>query len=546
MKRIFFLLPVLLLAVVSDAQVWQWCILIKDSKENPGEAKAFLWIPENCKYLKGVVVAQNNMEESSILENPAFRKEMSELSFAEIWISPFFDHLFRFTEGAGETFIHMVNDLAVISGYQELKFAPVVPIGHSAAASWPYYFAAWKPERTLCAISVSGQWPYFRNPAFAPDIWGDRNIDFVPCLETMGEYEAANTWCNEGLRERAKHPLMPLSMLACPAEGHFAATAEKIKYIALYIKKAVQYRLPGNTPEGQVPRLKWVDPAHTGWLADKWRYNQLPVAPAAPVGKYTGDTTQAFWFFDEEMAHATMVYEARHRNQEPQLIGYIQDGKMVQQRNTHQQVNLKFEPEADGITFQLHTSFYDTVSDGSPRLPVWADMQAGSPIGHSQKGGPVTIDRITGPVIKVDDSTFRVWPQSGFEQNPHSYELWFAATHPGDEEYKPAVQQSQMIVPPQNTRGKEQHITFSPIPDQVPGQKGIRLAAVSDAGVPVNFSVMEGPAEITGNILNITGIPPRSRFPVKVSVTAWQYGSSREPQLQTAVPVTQTFWVHKK
>jgi hypothetical protein len=146
----------------------------------------------------------------------------------------------------------------------------------------------------------------------------------------------------------------------------------------------------------------------------------------------------------------------------------------------------------------------------------------------------------------VDDSTFRVWPQSGFEQNPHSYELWFAATHPGDEEYKPAVQQSQMIVPPQNTRGKEQHITFSPIPDQVPGQKGIRLAAVSDAGVPVNFSVMEGPAEITGNILNITGIPPRSRFPVKVSVTAWQYGSSREPQLQTAVPVTQTFWVHKK
>ena len=85
-----------------------------------------------------------------------------------------------------------------------------------AAASWPYYFAAWNPDRTLAAISVSGQWPFFRSPVFVPDIWGDRTIDFVPSLESMGEYEAAHTytWSDEGLRERQQHPLMPLSMLA--------------------------------------------------------------------------------------------------------------------------------------------------------------------------------------------------------------------------------------------------------------------------------------------------------------------------------------------
>ncbi len=128
----------------------------------------------------------------------------------------------------------MLLRLAEGSGYRELVTAPVVPLGHSAAASWPYYFAAWKPERTLAAISVSGQWPYFRDATFAPDIWGNRNIDFVPCLETMGEYEAADTWSNEGLKEREAHPRLPLSMLACPAEGHFASTTEKAAYIAFF------------------------------------------------------------------------------------------------------------------------------------------------------------------------------------------------------------------------------------------------------------------------------------------------------------------------
>jgi len=145
-----------------------------------------------------------------------------EMDFAEVWVAPFFDHLFRFNQGAGDTFNDFMDRLADESGYSELRHVPVAPIGHSAAASWPYYFAAWNPQRTLCALSVSGQWPYFRDARFAPDIWGGRNVDFVPCLESMGEFEAADTWSREGLSERQLHPLMPLSMLANPGQGHFA------------------------------------------------------------------------------------------------------------------------------------------------------------------------------------------------------------------------------------------------------------------------------------------------------------------------------------
>lgn len=304
----------------------------------------------------------------------------------------------------------------------------------------------------------------------------------------------------------------------------------------------MQYRLPkGANQLG----LRPIDPTNTGWLVDKWRKDEVPRAEAAPVGRYNGDPAQAFWYFDEELAKATLNYQARHRNKKVQLIGYVQNGKMVGQRNTHQQVNLKFEPLADGITFKLGAAFYDTIPGGSPRPAIWAEAPAGEHIGHVKNAGSITIQHITGPMIKLNDSTFRIQPQSGFWQNPHSYELWFAAIHPGDERYKPAVQQAQMLVPPLNTAGRVQQLTFSAIPDQRENEKGIKLNASSDANVPVSFYVQDGPAEIVGDRLNLLKVPPGSRFPVKVTVVAWQYGNSNEPKLQTAKPVINTFWIRR-
>lgn len=542
MKIKLQLLIVLLFAMLSipvRGAVWQWSVAVKTT-QNDKLCRAYLWIPPDCKKVKAFIFSQNNMEEHSILEDLEFRKAMGRIGVAQVWVSPAYDLFFNFNKGAGTIFNNLMNNLAEVSGYEELRNAPFIGMGHSAAASAPYYMAVWNPERALAAISVSGQWPYFRDPVFAPDIWGTRNIDFIPCLETMGEYEAAESVAIEGLKQRAAHPLLPLSMLASPAEGHFAGSTEKSQYIALYIKKVMQYRLPQGKKE---TRLRPVDPTKSGWLVNKWRKDELPRAEAAPVGSYKGDHAEAFWYFDEEMARATLDYQARHHNKKVQLIAYVQNGKKVAQRNTHQQVNLKFEPLSDGVTFNLGTVFYDTIPDGSPRPAIWAGAAAGEGIGHADNVKSITIERITGPMIRLNDTTFRIQPQSGFWQNQHSYELWFAASHPGDERYKPAVQQAQMLVPPRNTAGKVQHLTFLPIPDQTANKKEIKLQASSDANVPVSFYVQDGPAEIVGNQLNLLKIPPRSRFPVKVTVVAWQYGNSNEPKLQTAEPVINTFWI---
>ena len=52
-----------------------------------------------------------------------------------------------------------------------------------------------------------------------------------------------------------------------------------------------------------------------------------------------------------------------------------------------------------------------------------------------------------------------------------------------------------------------------------------------------------GPAYVDGNRLILTAIPPKTTYPVKVTVIAWQYGKNSDPKIKTAEPVKQTFYI---
>lgn len=528
------------LTFTTSAQVWQWSIPVKSATKQG--STAYLWVPEKARRVKAIVIAQHNMEEISILEDAYFRAEMAKLSFAIVWVSPSFNHFFNFKEGAGDVLELFLQDLADSSGYEELGYVPLVPIGHSAAASWPYYLAAWKPGRLLCAISTSGQWPYFRHAQFAPDIWGVRNIDFIPCLETMGEYEAAASWGKEGLKERNEHPYMPLSMLACPGEGHFASSEKKNRYIAFYIKKAAQYRMPGGYTAHAPAQLKPINPTKTGWLMEKWEPGQEVRVNPAPVNEYTGDTAKAFWFFDEEMVRLTRDYQRQPLPaRKPQLVSYIQKGEAVGQRNSHLQVHIPFFPLEDGISFVMRAGFLDTVPGESARPASWTGLPVGAALAHSNT--PPAINRVAGPFVKINDSTFQFSLERGLEANARHYALTFAATHPGDKDFVQAVQQAEMIVPLKNTQGMAQQIDFPAIPDQKATISELPLKASSSMGLPVYFYIEAGPAFISNGSIVFTPIPRRAKRPVKVTVVAWQYGRSAAPAIQSATPVSRAFYL---
>ena len=537
-SRLTFLttfLLTLILSVAATAQngVWQWTVDMENFSASPKykHPVAYLWVPENCRNVKALIVAQHNMEEISILENESFRERMSRLGVAELWICPRFNLPFDFTDGAWETLDGTLNELAGESGYSELTQVPLIGIGHSAAASNPYYMAASRPERVLACISTSGQWPYYRDDIFCPDIWDDRSIDFIPCLETMGEYESAENWALKGLKEKAEHPNTALSMLACPAEGHFAASEEKAVYIALFIRKALKY---GHA-----------DPKRQGWLAERWKGDEEPSCRPAPIRRYKGDPAEAFWFFDRQMVKATMRYQARFRGKRHQLVGLIQGQHSVPQRNTHMQLHPDFKTDEDGVTMHFDTFFYDTVSAGSPRHKAWSGQEPGSAIGHSMSGKPY-LEIIAAPAVVSSDSTLTLsWNRMATWEEKEVF-IDFCIKHDGDEEYRPAVQQARITLPIRLTDGAEQHITFEPLPDVNEGSQPMVLNAQSDSGLKVGFYAECGPVRIKDNILYFTDIPPRTKFPVKVSVVAWQYGLSGDNCIQTAEPVRRIFYITRR
>src|SRR5271154_3359235 len=141
--------------------VFQWSTTIDEviSRESKGHPRAFLWIPENCQRVRAVVIADQNMEEEQFFQDPEFRKTLTDLGFAEIWLAPAMGTAsFRFDQGEGEILEKLLKTFADRSGYQELEFAPLVPTGHSATAGWGWDVAAWNPNRVLAVLSISGQW----------------------------------------------------------------------------------------------------------------------------------------------------------------------------------------------------------------------------------------------------------------------------------------------------------------------------------------------------------------------------------------------------
>lgn len=521
---------------IVNAAVYQWSVPVTSmvSTETNEHPKAFLWIPDNCRQVRAVVVGQHNMCEETIFDHPVFRETMSELGFAIVWISSGIDQQWDVNNGCQKAFDKMMDDLADVSGYSELKYAPVVPLGHSAMATFPWNFAAWNPERTLAIISYHGDAPRTNLTGYGRENleWGrTRNIDGIPGLMVEGEYEWWEARVNPALAFRMMYPESCVSFLCDAGHGHFDVSDDVVKYLSLFLKKAAHYRLPEKQALDAPVRLSKLNPCD-GWLAERWHSNQKKRAKAAAFAKYKGDPHDAFWYFDQEIAGATESYYARARAKKEQYLGFSQNGQLLSfNEKQHARIGEKFEPDADGLTFHLKAAFTDTL-----RQILSDDHAEGKP----------TVDRICGPVEKVNDSTFTVrFYRMGFNNPKRTGDIWLLASHPGDENYKSSVQQFNFRIPLLNEEGQEQHIDFGPIADVKNGTKTLPLIADASGGMPVYFYVQEGPAEVKDGKLVFTKIPPRAKFPIKVTVVAWQYGRSVEPKVKTAEPVVQSFCITK-
>jgi len=510
--------------------IYQWKVDLESipSPQPDAPLQAYLWIPPDCKEVKGIVLACRNVQEEGILTHPDFRKEMAELGFAGIWVAPGWNGIFDVRAGAQSAFEETIDKLAEVSGYPELRYAPVVYMGHSAHASGPYHFGAWNPDRTLAMISIHGDSPrsdFLCCNHVNPDWEEGRNIDGIPGLVCIGEHE----WLEERIRSsfvfQKDYPNSTLSLLCDAGHWHNDMSDRHINYLTTFIRKAVEYRMPANWDGKSPVKLKKLDP-RKGWLADRWRPEQMPTAEAAPYREYKGDRDSAFWYFDGEMARMTEAYYTLERGKKPQYINIIQKGQFVPMG----QEVLPFYPEADGTTFSLKAAF----TDSTGRYPSTE---------HSFH--PIRIDRVSGPVEMINDTTFQVHIYRAGFADRRSGDIDMMAYAEPDDIYRRGWRRVALHIPRRLEEGLPQKITFPEITDVPTGTKTIALNATSDSGLPVYYYIDGGPAHIEGNKLVFSTIPPKARYPVKVTVVAWQHGTLAEPRYRSAEPVERVFNICK-
>lgn len=514
------------------AREWQWAVTLKGfvSDETKKEPEAFLWVPAHCERLSAVMWSQQNMTEEMLFDMPSFRDSLAEMGVGLIWIAPGIDQQWDVRKGIQKVFDLMMNDLAEVSGYTELREVPLIPFGHSAMATFPWNFAAWNSDRTLAVVSFHGDAPRTNLCGYGRENleWGrTRNINGIPGLMIEVEYEWWEARVNPALAFRMMYPESCISFLCDTGRGHFDVSEQTARYISRFIRKALEQRLPADGGK----TLKKVNPAE-GWLVQRWSSNErVRRATPAPVARYKGDVHDAFWYFDREMAELTEQRYKEHKLKKMQYLGFCQQGKQVDYNpKLHAGVLLKFLPEEDGLTFHLNACFTDSLRQ---------EMTGEHAVGK------IRLERICGPVEQVDDTTFTVrFYRMGMYNPRRTSDIWLLASHPGDKNYKGAVQQANLRIPYRLTEGKRQHILFPGLEDVKAGSASLPLKAVSDCGLPVYYYVKEGPARIAeNNMLEFTPIPPRSRFPIKVTVVPWQYGL--KGKVQTAEPVERSFYIYK-
>jgi len=159
----------------------------------------------------------------------------------------------------------------------------------------------------------------------------------------------------------------------------------------------------------------------------------------------------------------------------------------------------------------------------------------------------------SGATKQVGVDTFRIWMDRGTViKTGQPWEPFVFAYHPGDSQYRVAYRPIQIntAAAVNNINGSAQTISFPTIPNQVATNlQSISLNATASSGKPVQFFMASGPYrndenDSQGSILvPDTAIPPQTKFPMRVVVGAWQWGTPST--LQSAPIVFKTFWIFK-
>jgi len=477
------------------------------------QATAYLWIPERCERLRGLLVLGENVTEHSLVGHQAIRAACEASDLGILWCSPRFMSVKSLDDSAKHvTFLqHLLEGLAQTSAYDEVAEVPWLPMGESMHLRMVYHLLNAAPQRCIAGICIKN--------SVSLTLCHNRETPLLVAVGTAQEWfqnekDIRTTWqdlrfYDTLMRERKKHPSWPMTLLVEGGSGHFDCTDAMARYFADYIHTVANARLP-EEPGKPLRAVIIAEGVQAG----------LPLPNA--------ETTEAKpWYPNEALAREAQNMAAINWKAASQLPTFLDAaGKPVPMLYQGITKPVPIITGEDGITFDIRGGLL-------PEIP--SDfVGAGEPLAMAP--GTPAVEWISGTVAPAGDGRFRIALDRTWPHGP----VCVALRHRGTPEIREVVQPGYLQLAP-NREGAAQNIHFEPIVDQPAGTGTIPLVANADSGMQVRFFVVAGPAKVEGDGLKLTPVPPRTRFPVEITVTAWQWGRSIEPRVQTAEPVTQTF-----
>ncbi len=522
-------------SVSASEAVWQYEQDIDPAHNND----ALLWIPPHCSHVRGIIYGQQIILENRFFSDPAIRKAAADEGLALLLCSPGIDFGRPEVDGPGKL-QDLLRKLADQSGHPELILAPLLPIGHSGGAIFAWYVGYQMPSRTFALLtlkSVPIEYPNWGRK------WSNQSvIAGIPILCVSGQYESWDggradrhiRWLRGiAFALRGYNQNILISEYVDAGTTHFGWTPQLADFCARFIRTAAERRLPHDAPaDDQAVRLAPL-PIESGWMTD-FSLNSPAIFPTAAYSDYTGDKLLAFWHLTKDLAVLDDQIAKSAYGKKVQMVSFEQDGKPLAPAWIQ---NVKFQPEADGVTMKVKADFLDKTPEAIP--------PAGTTIGHAP--GPILYRLIggwCGGGEQTGPDTFRILPEAlSFTKGYNS--LMIMAWHPGDDTYSYCEQPCTIGFPQRNTTGQAQSITFAPLPATLKAVEGARLPLVasSNSGLPVQFIVMAGPGVVRDSTLYLRDLPDDAKYPIALRIRAWQWGRSIEPQVQTATPVDQTIQI---
>lgn len=379
--------------------------------------RAFLRLPKGNSEVKAILYCHQNMTEEVLFRSKLFTDRMDSLDVAMAFVQQGSQN-WDTASGCQERFDSIISGFASATGHQEINTAPIIPFGHSAQATFPWNFAAWNPQRTLCIISYHGDAPRTNLCGYgrANIEWGrTRNIDSIPGLMIEGEYEWWEARVRPALAFRMMYPDSRISFLCDAGRGHFDLGEDTQLYIARFIEKS----LADPRPAG-------------GELYSRWHAD----------GSESSDPHDCFWYHDSEMVDRTRLRYSASHSDIPRYVSAKISGQTVDYDSTrHVRMLFPLRKVLPTSAERIPDDFEFTVE------PFFSNADRISPVAGSDTSD-IKVVLISGPAIQTGPYTFRYDPDYfGFDPK----RLWSGITltleAPGDSIHMPVIQEINLSLP---------------------------------------------------------------------------------------------------